>query len=178
MVDCCFASQPPLLREIKLGHDQKCIKLKDTLGRLHEENTYRHCMKIKGLKTLWSKWSIRCYSKPSDFFFFNRGLSTLFYTLQLPLTCLSCSLFTMAILYRTFGKELLKEPVNVTTDSTVVLPSATRAGTESWGIQNDSQERTTNIMVGMYIWRKAYPSRRLNEKWATSFEWVPGVQKM
>ena len=35
------------------------------------------------------------------------------------------------VLWQTFGNELLKEPVNVTIDSTVVLPSATRAGTES-----------------------------------------------
>ena len=28
-------------------------------------------------------------------------------------------------------------------------------------------------MVGMYIWRKAYPRRRLNQKRATSLEWVP-----
>jgi len=54
-------------------------------------------------------------------------------------------------LEQTFGREPLNEPVNVTIDSTVVLPSDTRAGTESLGIQKDSQERTTSIMVGMYI---------------------------
>lgn len=54
-----------------------------------------------------------------------------------------------------------------------MLPSDTRAGTESLGIQKDSQERTTSMMVGMYIWRKAYPRRRLNQKRATSLEWVP-----
>ena len=40
------------------------------------------------------------------------------------------SLYKIVVLYHTFGNEPLKEPVNVTTDSTVVLPSATRAGTE------------------------------------------------
>lgn len=54
-------------------------------------------------------------------------------------------------LKQTFGREALNEPVNVTIDSTVVLPSATRAGTESLGIQKESQDRTTSIIVGMYI---------------------------
>ena len=48
----------------------------------------------------------------------------------------------------TFGKVLLNDPVNVTTDNTVVLPRAILAGTASCGIQNTSQDSTTSIMVG------------------------------
>ena len=50
--------------------------------------------------------------------------------------------------FPTLGTELRREPMSVTIVSTVVMPSATRAGTASLEIQNDSHDKITINNVG------------------------------
>lgn len=59
---------------------------------------------------------------------------------------------SMAVTYDTFGRDFLDMVLSVVMVSTVVIPNDVLAGTASLLIQKETQDRTTIILHGMYVW--------------------------